>query len=374
MNWHSYFRDRTRDPAFLWRMVLAILAMGIVLGFVAEHLPRTVASPGENWTSQGNLSSAGQQLEQLASQGLWWRLWWAIPSVIFPSSLSAPGPLFLAGWAGLLWFVFSLQVIHVRGLSDLRLPILLIAVGLGMLSIWPTHFFHFYQEFHWNLSPSNELVPGLRYYVLGVGLSEELAKLLCLLPLLCLLRKHDELLVLIASACVGLGFAVAENAGYFSRSGGSDLVGRFLTANPAHMTFTGLVGLAVYRGMRQPSSWGPQAVAMFGGIVFAHGLYDAAIALPALAEYSLLGTMVFIGVVYQYFHELRTLRPTRGETISLTANFLVGISLATAVTFVYLSATIDWWTAWNVLAQEGLGLSLMVYMFLREMPETLVSV
>jgi hypothetical protein len=44
------------------------------------------------------------------------------------------------------------------------------------------------------------------------------------------------------------------------------------------------------------------------------------------------------------------------------------------VTFVYLSATIDWWTAWKVLAQEGLGLSLMVYMFLREMPETLVSV
>jgi hypothetical protein len=106
MNWHSYFRGRTRDPAFLWRMVLSILAMGIVLGFVAEHLPRTVASPGENWTSQGNLSSAGQQLEQLASQGLWWRLWWAIPSVIFPSSLSAPGPWFLAAWAGLLWVVF----------------------------------------------------------------------------------------------------------------------------------------------------------------------------------------------------------------------------------------------------------------------------
>jgi RsiW-degrading membrane proteinase PrsW (M82 family) len=350
-------------------MVLTILAIGVMLGYIVEHFTWVVSE------SPNIFSDGSRQLEKLASEDQWWQLWWAIPGIDFPRRFSTMGPVFLAGWAGFLWLVFSLQAVQIRGPRDLRLRALLIAVGLGVLSVWPTHFFHYWQEYRWHLLPSEQLGPGLRYYVLGVGLCEELAKLLCLLPLLlALLRKHDELLALMASACVGLGFAMAENAGYFLGSGGSDLVGRFLTANPTHMTLTGLIGLAAYRGMHQPRQWGLPALALFGVMVFVHGLYDASIALPALAEYALLGTILFIAVVYQFFHELRALRPKRVEMISLTANFLAGVSLAAAVTFVYLSATVGCMEAWEVLAPGGLGLSLMVYLFLREMPETLVSV
>jgi hypothetical protein len=115
-------------------------------------------------------------------------------------------------------------------------------------------------------------------------------------------------------------------------------------------------------------------VAMFGLVVFAHGLYDAMIVLPALAEYSLLGTIVFALAVYQFFRELRDARARRPDTVSLTANFLCGMSLVTAATFVYLSATAGCAIAFDVLAEGVLGLAVMVYLFLREMPETLVQV
>jgi len=373
MNWQNYLRGRTRDPAFLWRMVLSILAAGMVLGYVAPHFWGT-GFWGTETGAQGLLPAGNRLLDQLAREHQWWQLGWAIPGVVFPHLVSTPGPLFLAGWAGLMWLLFLSQTARIHTLYDLRFITILVAVGLGFLSIWPTHFFHYYQEYRWQLVPSHQLGPGLRYFVLGVGLCEEFAKFICLLPLLMLLRKQDELLVLSASAAVGLGFAIAENAGYFLHSGGSNLLGRFLTANPLHMGLTGLIGLSAFRGIRHPQPWGPQAVALFGVMVIIHGMYDAALALPALAEYAMLATILFIGVMYQFFRELRTLRPVQGETISLTANFLLGISLATAVTFVYLSVTIDWVVAWKIMVSQGLSLSLMVYLFLREMPETLVSV
>jgi hypothetical protein len=140
------------------------------------------------------------------------------------------------------------------------------------------------------------------------------------------------------------------------------------------MTLTALIGLAVYRGLRSPRDWGSQAVATFGLMVFAHGLYDAFIVLPALIEYSLVGTIIFVLVVYQFFRELRGARTNRPETVSLTANFLCGVSLITSATFVYLSATVGSVVAFDALAQGVLGLAVMVYLFLREMPETMVQV
>ena len=216
---------------------------------------------------------------------------------------------------------------------------------------------------------------GLRFYILGVGLPEELAKLLCFLPLVpLLLRIRSDLAALMAAACVGLGFAIVENMSYFHHSSGGDVVGRFLTANPMHMTLTGVAGLAAYRAARDPRSWGPQALAMIALMILAHGLYDASIAIPDLADVSLLGTIIFALVVYQFFRELRDLRPRRVETVSLTATFLAGVSLVTAATFIYMSGLLGLQPACDAMAVNVLSLSLMAYLFLREMPDTMVTV
>ncbi len=370
MNRQNYLRAKTRDPAFLWRMVVGIIGVGVVLGWLVDL---RAAAPLHDFANSGN-HNGWERLEALAVKGQWWQVWWDVPREIF-SDLSRPGIITLAVFAGVCWLVFLWQVLRVRSPWDWRVPTTLVALALGVLSIWPTGFLILYQEQRWQLRESLELVPGLRFFIFGVGLREELAKLVCLLPLMpVLLRKRDELLALVASACVGVGFAIEENIGYFTGSRGTDTLGRFLTANPFHMAATGLIGLAVYRAFRHPRNWGPHALGIFGLLVFAHGLYDAFIVLPDLAEYSLFGTIFFALVLYQFFRELRTLRPSGRDTISLTATFLCGLSLLTAATFIYISAIAGARLAADTLLTDVVGFAVMVYLFLREMPETMVSV
>ncbi len=371
MTWRNYLSSKTRQPAFLWRLVIWILAAGIALGFVMQRRwqPNTTSSEVKLQSIE-----AWNELETLAETGAWGQLWWALPKTVF-QRFDALRPVVLSGIAGVCWFVFLWQALRAPGLRNLRLWYALSAVALGILSIWPTHFLGLWQEQVWNLRDSPELIPGIRYYVLGVGLREELAKLLCLLPMMPLLmRERDELTALLVSGCVGLGFAIAENVNYFVASGGQAAMTRFLTANPLHITLTALAGLAVYRTLRNPRGWGSHSLGVLGLVVFAHGLYDAFIAVPALAEYSLFSMILFALVVYQFFHELRDLRPTGGDAVSLSANFLCGVSLVTAATFVYLSATLGMSVAFDALAGGVTSLAVMVYLFLREMPETMVSV
>lgn len=369
MNWQSKWRMRSYNPAYLWRMVVAIVGTGVVLGWIAEQLTGGQPVPWGDAVDPGGWD----RLEALALQGQWWQVWWTVPGEIF-SDFSQPGLVALALFAGLCWLVFLGQVLRVHAL-DTRIAICMIAVALGVLSIWPTGFLILYQEVRWDVRESLELVPGLRFFILGVGLREELAKLVCLLPLMpVLVRRKDELLALVASACVGLGFAVEENINYFIGSMATDTMGRFLTANPFHMALTGLIGLGVYRACRDPKNWGPPAVAIFFIMVAAHGLYDALIALPALGEYSLASMIVFALVMYQFFHELRTLRPRGRDPISLTATFLCAVSLLAAVTFIYISAVAGTSIAAYTLVSDIIGTALMIYLFLREMPDTMVGV
>lgn len=350
-------------------MVIWILATGIGVGFVAEKVCRSSAVIP---TKTRPDTSRWDQVEQLAEQGEWWQTWWQVPQAIY-FGYEHWGPPVLAAIAGACWLVFLLQCLQIRSWRDGRLWCALLGIVLGFASIWPTGFFIVWQEIGWGLLDSRELVPGLRYNVLGVGLREEFAKLCCLLPLMpILLRWRSELSALLISSCVGLGFAIEENVGYFASN--PSTLGRFLTANPTHIALTGLIGLALYRALRNPAGWGTHALGVFGILVFAHGLYDAFITVPVLAEYSLVGTIIFALVIYQFFHELRELRPTRGDTISLSANFLCGLSVLTAATFVYLSATLGMSVAFDMLAGGVTGMAVMVYLFLREMPETMVSV
>ena len=371
MNRSSYLKLKTRDPAFLWRLVIWIIALGFLLGAIAQywfqphsHVDFKPKSTQNQW----------QHIEQYAQEGQWSKVWWAIPTRML-ASFKHTGPTVLAVIAGCCWLMFLLHAMHVHRLRNSHLWLATAAVALGMLSVWPTLFFLFWQEHGWQLQDSPELIPALRYNILGIGLREELAKLLCLLPLMPLLiKQRSELTILLVSACVGLGFAVEENIGYFAMSQGQAAVGRFLTANPFHMALTGLIGLAVSRAIRYPRDWAPQAVATFGIMVFAHGMYDAAMSIPALVEYNIVSSIIFILTIYQFFRELRQLRTKTGDTISLTAVFLAGVSVVVAATFVYLSATIGCQAAIDSLVSSILTMSVMVYLFLREMPETMVTV
>jgi hypothetical protein len=187
-------------------------------------------------------------------------------------------------------------------------------------------------------------------------------------------RRRDELAALIIAGCVGIGFAAEENVNYIWGSVGSATLTRLLTPAPFHMAITGLLGLAAYRACVWPKEWGPIFAATFGVAVLAHGLYDSFFSLTALTQYSLVSMLIFVSLIYQFFRELRPLQTLRVEPVSLTANFLFCVSTVAAATFAYLCAAIGWHPAADVLVSGIIGESLMVYLFLREMPETMVTV
>ena len=369
MTGRQWLQARTRQGAWLARMVVAVLLAGVATAAIVDWaLPAAPLAPREP-PPRGPDS---QSIEQMAIQGDWIGAWRAIPAAM-ARQWRRPGPIALALLTGLCWLAFSLQAIQIRSWRDGRLWASLAAVALGVWSVWPTLFFGLWQEHRWGLAPSEELAAGVRYFVLGVGLREELAKLLALLPLLgwCVARR-DELAALIVGGCVGIGFAMEENVGYIGSQAASTL-GRLLTAAPLHMACTALVGLAAYRACVWPREWVLPFAATLALVAGAHGLYDAFLVVPALVEYNLASTILFIVLIYQFFRELRPRYVRRGEPISLTANFLFCTSLAAAATLVYLAAVVGLGPALDVLVASLLGQAVMVYLFLREMPETLVS-
>ncbi|TWU46258.1 hypothetical protein Poly51_56540 [Rubripirellula tenax] len=278
----------------------------------------------------------------------------------------------LAIIAGIGWFVLAARMGRAGTREGARLWLCGLAIVMGGLSIPVTSLVNIWQELDWGITESNDLIEGIKFYVLGVGFREEFAKLLMLLPLMpIIVRRRSPIEALIVSACVGLGFAIVENMGYFARSSSTDSMGRFLTANFAHMSMTGLIGLSFARFF-----WKKQdishALLTFLLVMLAHGFYDATIAVPGLQDLSIAGTIIFILLAYAFFHEVRSEYQQTPETISLTASFLFIVSMLTAITFVYVSWRMGFAASVTLLAVDVLGLGVMVYMYLREMPNSLI--
>jgi RsiW-degrading membrane proteinase PrsW (M82 family) len=375
MTWRNYLQSKTRNPLFLWRMVIGVLTAGVALGVAVDWAaPAWVRAELLGMARTGAGREEWRELERLGRLGEWGVVWWGIPRTFLMRWANWPLTA-LAMLTGACWMSFLLQAAQIRRWRDVRLWAPLAGLALGVLSVWPTMFLLLWQEARWGLEGGETLADGLRLNILGVGLREEAAKLVCFAPLLpFLVRARDELAALVAAGSVGVGFAMAENVTYIAGSAGTATLSRLLTPAPLHMTLTGLAGLAAYRACRWPKDWGPPFVAMFGVVVLAHGFYDAFLSVPALADYAIAASIIFILLAYQFFRELRPLRNVRREPVSLTANFLFCVSLVAAATFVYLAAAIGLRPAMDAMAMGVLGEAVMVYLFLREMPETMVTV
>jgi len=110
--------------------------------------------------------------------------------------------------AALLWYAVFVRCGSRESWRWVRpLPALL----LGVLSVWPTLLILHYQEGNLGLTGEGGFPHDLLYYLLGVGLREELAKLLLFALLLPrLLKKRSGAAALLSGAFVGLGFALEE--------------------------------------------------------------------------------------------------------------------------------------------------------------------
>ena len=214
-----------------------------------------------------------------------------------------------------------------------------------------------------SLAEKGETILDLIYFVVGVGLREELSKALLLLPLVPVLKRWGRRREALAcGALVGLGFAAEENLGYF-HMGLSIALSRFLTANFLHVSTTGLVAVAIDDAVRGRETRPGDLSRTLMLVVVAHGLYDFFLSVGSGGG-SFLSMFVFVLLTRRFVDVLRVLPGREGPLLRW---FLVGLAVVAGASFVYASALVGPGHAGTALLEGLLGIAIMAYVFIHEL-------
>jgi len=280
----------------------------------------------------------------------------------------------MAGWiigsiAGLAWLAF---LVHLGGYWHRRScqVICVLGVALGGMSTWATILAVIWQEEFLGFTEKPGLLAGLIYCIGGIGLREELIKLLFFAPMLpILLRFKDPMLALVVGGCVGLGFAIEENIGYYQASPGTVGPTRFLTANFLHLSATALCSYALYQAVRDHTRNLEYLFSTFAMVVLIHGLYDAFLIVPELAEYRIFAFTAYVFLCFQLFQLIDHIghRPTR--RISLSFVFTLALSLVLATSIGHAVAEAGLVPGIQSVGSAIIGVGAVVIMFFRVIGE-----
>jgi protease PrsW len=180
---------------------------------------------------------------------------------------------------------------------------IIIVFLMGCTTVWAvfpiTEFMKTYAGFQLN----NEIFNDFIYSWVGIGMVEELIKMV---PLIIIVRfrkivnePYDFLLYASVSA---LGFAFIENAVYIERTDFYAINGRALMSTVAHMTFSSIIGYGMLisscRGFRKGWHY------ILGAFLVAslmHGFYDFWLINPIAREFSGLSFVFFILTTHFWF-------------------------------------------------------------------------
>jgi RsiW-degrading membrane proteinase PrsW (M82 family) len=271
----------------------------------------------------------------------------------------------LAALSGLVWFTFCAIVGRVRERPWRRMFFYVTAVVLGIASTYLVVAIGIVEDAA-HFTEKGQPLADLIYFVLGVGLPEELSKALLALPLLAVIQRHGTRRdALACGALVGLGFAIEENVGYF-QLGLSTPLARFLTANFLHLSTTGIAAVAIDDAMRgqpvQPDrhdGWS-QTLPL---VVITHGAYDFFLSTSSVHDASFVSMLVFVLLARRFVNVLRQLPGREGPLVPV---FLVGLAVVTGGTFVYASTVVGAPHAAAAIALGALGLVIIAFVFARE--------
>lgn len=227
-------------------------------------------------------------------------------------------------FAGLVWMTIMIKICYVPSIRHPAVFLGLIGIPLGVLSTTLTLFAVVWQGEIWGFREDGTPLNDLLYFVSGVGLREEVAKLLCFLPLTPFLyRLRDPKAVLVSASCVGLGFAMQENFGYLGGGGGAGGISRFITANFLHLALTGYLGFAFCRFLYTPGREWERFLATFILVVLTHGIYDYLI----VSGGGLFAIFVFAFMAYHFFQLVQEHCPVSPQTVSPLGVFVIGCTL-----------------------------------------------
>jgi len=271
----------------------------------------------------------------------------------------------LAALSGLVWFAFCAIVGRAGDRPKVRLPLFATAFVLGVASTYVVILLSILEENVLHFSEKGQPAADIIYYVLGVGLREEIVKAAFVFPLVLALRRLGTRRdALACGALVGLGFAVEENVGYF-HLGLSTALARFLTANFLHLSTTGIVAVAIddaVRGRHDPElldGW-TQTIPL---VVITHGVYDFFLSSSSLSGASFVSMLTFVLLARRFVSVLQQLPGREGPLLPV---FLVGLAVVAGGTFVYASALVGVRHAAASIALGALGVAIIAFVFARE--------
>lgn len=325
-----------------------------------KNLPRLkemLASPG--WTDDAEAMLLYRAAELTGDVWLQWRTLVHLRLKDMPLA-----KLGLALFAASLWYVILVQVSGSSGRWRWSLPLLPLISGVA--SIWPTLSLVSFQEVHLGLSEDAPFPHNLWYFFGGIGLREELCKLALFVPFLpWLLKKRSAGLALVTGAFVGLGFALEENINYYDASGGSVVLGRFITANFLHLALTGIAAHGLYVTVRSGFTRVADFAGAFVGVVAAHGLYDLVIILDESDQLgiSFLSIVILYFIARQFFGLIDQETPPSRGAVSPMAVFFIGSAILVAALFVVAASVAGTSEAIAEVGQGCLGILPVGFLF-----------
>jgi RsiW-degrading membrane proteinase PrsW (M82 family) len=299
----------------------------------------------------------GDRFELAAERGQWPEaLRWMIPA---ESEKATLGILLLVALSAAIWFAICSGIGSTTLPPARRVALHASAFALGIASAYVTVGVFVAEVHFFPRVGSRDLGAQILDCLVGVGPREEVAKGLFALPILLLVkrwgRRGDALA---CGGLVGLGFAAAENVGYFEAGLNTALL-RFLTANLFHISATGLLAAAIDDALRGRSNKGNGVGWTLGFLVVMHGIYDVfALLAPArgLSAVPFLSLVAFFLVARGFLSAVRELPRRDGR---LEEMLVVGMALVAGATFVYASAQVGPKDATAAIAEGLLGTAIV---------------
>lgn len=268
-----------------------------------------------------------------------------------------------------IWFCIIISLGRAGNLPLIRIPLYGFGFIAGFVSTFVVLGLVFWQENELQFKLNGEIINDSLYVICGIGLREELIKLLFFTPFLfILLKRRCPMEALATAACIGLGFACSENLLYFGPGSEAAVFPRFLTANFFHASLTGIAGLSLFYFSLWPKTRWEGFIGTFILVVTAHGAYDALVGLvPQLAKpLSIFSIIIFALISNYYLNSAKEVREGSSAAISPLGIFVIGSSTLIGITWILACHLNPIREVITTIGHSTLSLGAMAFIFINQ--------
>jgi len=267
--------------------------------------------------------------------------------------------------AALAWGLFCIRLGRIGLQPWRRTALFVLAFVFGILSVIPTGFAIAIEESVMRLVETGDPMRDLLFFVFGVALREEAAKLVMVFPVLLAMRsRRTKLDVIVAGSLVGLGFAAEENLGYLTSGDLHAGLSRFLTANFLHMALTSLGASALDDLLRDKEQYAAEFTQTALMLVALHGAYDFLLSHEEFGG-AYLAMSVFLVIVRRFVFAAQRARPHSDTPPTLAQAFVIALAIVTGASACYAVTSAGYTNGLIIMAEGMLGVAILIYAFVR---------